>query len=71
LDNDRSITPALSRSALSSCPGHPKTTNTVLVSKVPRRLLVGVEGKSDEQEHRGERQRMWQSDCGAFLSVKK
>jgi hypothetical protein len=43
----------------------------VLVSKIPQRLLVGVESKSDEQEHRGERQRMWQSDCGAFLPVKK
>jgi hypothetical protein len=43
----------------------------VLVSKIPQRLLVGVESKSDEQEHGAERQRMWQSDCGAFLPVKK
>jgi hypothetical protein len=41
------------------------------LDKIPQRLLVEVESKSDEQEHRGERQRMWQSDCGAFLPVKK
>jgi hypothetical protein len=36
------------------------------------KAVGGVESESDEQEeHRGERQRMWQSDCGAFLPIKK